>query len=81
VATVEPIRLDEIWQQRDVTLVGVDSAAVFAPFARHTEAAEIVVVHRDGAERVVMLPWHFWQRIAATIRLANGDPPPPEAAL
>jgi hypothetical protein len=78
VAAVDPIRLDEIWGQRDVTLVGPDSARVFEPFARHTEAAEIVVVHRDGADRVVMLPWRFWQRVAATIKLANGEPLPGE---
>ena len=72
---IEPIRLDEIWEQRVVTLVGAGSAAVFASLDRHTEAAEIVVVHRDGAERAVLLRWGFWQRVAATIKLANGDLP------
>jgi hypothetical protein len=74
VATVAPLRFDEEWRTRDVTLLDPLAAAVFEPFARLTEQAEIVILHREHAEQVVMLPWTSWLRLAATIAAANGEP-------
>jgi hypothetical protein len=75
---VEPISLTESWNTRDVTLLGERSAAVFGQFAEHANLADVVFVHRDGADRIVLMPWAFWKRVAATIKVANGEPVPSE---
>jgi hypothetical protein len=79
-ATVAPLRFDEEWRTRDVTLLDPLAAAVFELFARYTEVAEIVILHREHAEQVVMLPWTSWLRLAATIAAANDKPLPSEPA-
>jgi hypothetical protein len=76
----QPLRLDDTWAMHEATLLGAEAEALFAPFAQHTELADCVIVHRDGADKVVMLGWPFWLRVLATVAEANDYPLPDKAA-
>lgn len=78
----DTLKLDDEWNVREVTLMGETAELAFAPFARHTKKADVVIVHYDdGDARAVMLPWPFWLRVLATIAAANDYPigPKPSA--
>jgi len=76
-----PLHIDETWSIREATLLGAEAAAVFEPFApRHADLADCAIVHRNGADKVVMVGWPFWLRLLATIAQANHYQLPDKAA-
>lgn len=77
---VLPLTLADEWAVREVTILGRNTEAVFAPFADHTAAADFVIVHRLSGEPIVMLSHATWKRVLATVAMASGEPVPVEAA-
>jgi hypothetical protein len=72
----QPVNLQETLKFNEATLLGAEAEAVFGSFARHAEAADFLVVNRDGGEPIILLSNRFWLRVLATVAKANDYPIP-----